>query len=102
MDGGCMTLASAVNHLLPETRFYHISRSKSLVDHVVTYFPELDRYFDADGFQTKSELFDKMKTKELVNAIILEEMNEEHFDQIEIFTDIESTFIDCYLKNQIE
>ena len=96
MDGGCMTLASAVNQIFPDSIFYHISRCVNLVDHVVLYFPEKAQYFDADGFQSERELFIKMKKQELTDVSALVEMNESHFNQIEIFTELEVLFIKYY------
>jgi len=100
LDGGCMTLASAIIGLFPTASLYHISRNKERVDHVVTYFPKLDCYFDADGLQFKNELFRKMQIDELVNVTILEKMNTLHFDQIEIFPEIKEILINHYQTSQ--
>lgn len=92
-DGGCMTLASSVNRIYPKSVFYHVSRTHYLVDHVVIYFPDLDRYFDADGLQSKAELIKKMEELEsMVNPRVFK-MCESDFEQIEIFKDIEELFI---------
>lgn len=92
-DGGCMTLASSVNRIYTKSVFYHVSRAHSLVDHVVIYFPDLDKYFDADGLQSKAELIKKMEELEsMVNPKVFK-MCESNFDQIEIFKDIEELFI---------
>ena len=92
-DGGCMTLASSVNRIYPNSVFYHVSRTHYLVDHVVIYFPDLDRYFDADGLQSKAELIKKMEELEsMVNPRVFK-MCESDFEQIEIFKDIEELFI---------
>ena len=92
-DGGCMTLASSVNRIYPKSVFYHVSRTHYLVDHVVIYFPDLDRYFDADGLQSKAELIKKMEELEsMVNPRVFK-MCESDFEQIEIFKDIQELFI---------
>lgn len=92
-DGGCMTLASSVNRIYPKSVFHHVSRAHSLVDHVVIYFPDLDRYFDADGLQSEAELIKKMEELEsMVNPRVFK-LCESDFDQIEIFKDIEELFI---------
>lgn len=64
-DGSCHTLAYAIHGYFDGTVIYHISRRAHQPDHSVVYFPSLDLYFDADGFQTNTELFDKMRTVEM-------------------------------------
>mgnify|MGYP005988726113 CR=1 FL=1 len=68
-DGGCYSLAKCLNDLFgSRAQLYHISRAEDLRDHAVVYFEEFDKYFDADGLQTKTELFHKMKHSELVDV----------------------------------
>ncbi|GAA5138453.1 hypothetical protein [Thalassotalea piscium] len=97
-DGGCMTLASAINHIYPRSIFYHISRSHDVVDHVVIYFPELDSYFDADGMQSKEALIQKMKTLESMANPTLFTMRDTHFEQIKVFADVRDLFVEYYKK----
>lgn len=92
-DGGCMTLASSVNRIYPKSVFHHVSRVHYLVDHVVIYFPDLDKYFDADGLQSKAELIQKMEEFENMENPRVFKMCESDFVQIEIFKDIEDLFI---------
>jgi hypothetical protein len=65
-DGACHTLAHAIHSYFDGTEIYHISRRAHQPDHSVVYFPSLDMYYDADGFQTNAELFKKMRTVEMV------------------------------------
>lgn len=70
-DGGCHTLAYSIAKYYRGTEIFHISRSSNLRDHSVCYFPKFNLYFDADGFQTREELFIKMKEVEITNCNVL-------------------------------
>ena len=75
-DGLCHTLAYSVHRYFEGTTIFHISRSALRRDHSVVYFPSLDKYFDADGFQTHSQLFTKMYELERVNCRVLMPFND--------------------------
>ena len=53
----------------------------------------MDKYFDADGLQSRAELIKKMEELESMVSPSVFQMCESDFDQIEIFKDIEDLFI---------
>lgn len=71
-DGGCYTLTSAICEYDNTLLAYHVSRSSNGRDHAVAFCPETNLYFDADGWQTKTELIHKMRTVELVSVTDVE------------------------------
>lgn len=86
-DGGCYTLAYAVNAVFPTTsKVMHISRTERNRDHAIVYFPVRDEYFDADGFQTKEQLFQKMRELEATPVEVLLPFDD--IDTKTIFPDI--------------
>ena len=92
-DGGCFTLASAVNAAYPATtQIFHISRNESVIDHAVIYLPEKNLYFDADGLQTREELFKKMVDVELCPVTVCAPLPNEKMG--EVFTDIALSITD--------
>lgn len=71
-DGGCWTLLAAIVEVFPnDIQPYHISRTDTVPDHGVAYIPSCNVYFDADGLQTKSQLFQKMRRTEGVNVQVI-------------------------------
>ena len=62
-DGGCFSLVSAIHSQFPDTTvIYHISRKSDVLDHAVIYLPSSKLFLDADGLQTRAELFTKMRS----------------------------------------
>ena len=76
-DGGCWTILAAIVEAYPnDCHPYHISRTGSVPDHGVAYIPSCNLFFDADGLQTESQLFDKMRLTECVNVQVLAPLNQ--------------------------
>lgn len=72
MDGGCYTLAQSIHNLYPaETELYCISRTFSILDHLVIKIKDRDLYLDCDGLQTSQQLFHKMLHGENVDCSAL-------------------------------
>jgi hypothetical protein len=71
-DGGCYTLTTAICEYDNSLLAYHASRTSNGRDHAIAFCPETNLYFDADGWQTESELIHKMRTVELVNVTVVE------------------------------
>ena len=75
-DGGCYTLSVAIADVIPHSKIYHVSRNSNLRDHAVVFLPEINKFIDADGIQSQSELITKMKEIELVNVTVCEPFND--------------------------
>ena len=99
-DGACHTLAYAVHCYFEGTSIFHISRTNKHRDHSVVYFPKLDKYFDADGFQTSHELFTKMKEVERVACTVLLPFHDFDF-QNNVFIDSHVTFTEMLHKTNL-
>lgn len=88
-DGGCLTLAVAINESFPcSTEIHHVSRSQSVIDHVVIYVPILNAYFDADGLHTRVELMLKMRNVELCDVQVCAVVKNIENSDIIIYEDI--------------
>lgn len=95
-DGGCYTFVSAVCEVIQEAESYYISRNCNVRDHAVVYLPSIDRYLDADGIQTRSELFNKMKEVELTKVTVLLPFHD--LEQYPVYEKIKDTFVKEYYK----
>ena len=99
-DGACHTLAYAVHCYFEGTSIFHISRTTERRDHSVVYFPRLDKYFDADGFQTAKDLFTKMEELERVTCTVLLPIND--FDEHKrVFNDTHVILIEMLQKTNL-
>jgi hypothetical protein len=99
-DGACHTLAYTIHSYFEGTRLFHISRTAERRDHSVVYFPTLDKYFDADGFQTAKALFTKMEEVEGVTCTALLPFDD--FDAHKrVFIDTYLVFTEMLKKTQL-
>lgn len=84
-DGGCYTLAYAASQVIDEVEVYHASRSSDFRDHAVLKLKGVDLFFDADGLQTKEQLYNKMVNYEMARC-----------DAIEPFSNFS-----CYVEDKV-
>lgn len=90
-DGGCYTLAAAIKEVHPKLEIYYISRSAWHRDHAVVKITER-LFFDADGSQTESELFEKMEKQELTKCRAIRKYWD--FDEKNVFEDIKDKLVE--------